>query len=182
MAKGWEREHAWSRRFLPEMKRIIGEHLIVEAPVEEDEQRNTDLVVLRLDAVRVACRVRQFHYLARYGDEFTIRAGRQNGNETELQKVIAGWGHYILYAFADERDERLAAWILGDLNKFRTYWSMRLVLDKGRLPGFEKHNGDGSSSFRSFKVAALPSSFVVARKRYAPLRIAEPPGAYGGAA
>ena len=63
----WEQDKRWSDRFLPEIKRILGEHLIAEPPVEEDAERNTDLIVLRLDAVRIACRVRKFQYLALYG-------------------------------------------------------------------------------------------------------------------
>jgi hypothetical protein len=66
----------WSDRFLPEIMGILGKHLISEPPVEEDAERNTDLMVLRLEAIRIGCRIRKHKYLDKYGDEFTIRAGR----------------------------------------------------------------------------------------------------------
>ena len=98
----WQKDKRWSDRFLPEIKRILGEHLISEPPIEEDAERNTDLMVLRLDAVRIGCRVRKYEYLKQYGDEFTIRAGRPTGAKTELTKIIEGWGNYFFYGFSDE--------------------------------------------------------------------------------
>src|SRR3990167_9164949 len=94
------RDCQWQRACLPEMKRIVGECLIGEAPLEEDARRNTDLIVLRLEAVRVGCRVRRAIYLARYGHEFTIRQDRPSGAQSELEKIVAGWGDYLLYGFA----------------------------------------------------------------------------------
>ena len=49
----WKNDKRWSDRFLPEIKGIIGTHLITEPPYEEDAERNTDLMVLRLDAIRI---------------------------------------------------------------------------------------------------------------------------------
>ena len=49
----WKTDKRWSDRFLPEIKGIIGAHLITEPPFEEDAERNTDLMVLRLDAIRI---------------------------------------------------------------------------------------------------------------------------------
>ena len=54
----WEKEKAWTDALMPEVKRILGEHLIVTAPIEEDMKHNTDLIVLRLDGLRIACRIR----------------------------------------------------------------------------------------------------------------------------
>lgn len=160
----WRQDQVWARRFVPEMKRIVGEQLVVEAPYEEDAERNTDLIVLRLDAIRVACRVRRWKYLAQYGNEFTLRSERPNGAKTELTKIIEGWGHYLIYGFADAEERRLASWILGDLSKFRLWFMRRLVSDGGRLPGIERLNSDGSSSLRAFSVD-LVDEFLVADRR-----------------
>ena len=156
----------WQRRFLPEMKRICGEYLIGESPYDEDAQRNTDLIVLRLDAVRIACRVRRNYYAEKYNDEFTIRSSRPNGHKTELTKVVEGWGDYILYGFADEHNESLCAWTLGSLSVFRLWFNRQLVVNNGDMPGKPQKNKDGSSCFLAFKVSALPSEFIVARKEY----------------
>jgi len=158
---GWEQDKRWSDKFLPEIKRILGEHLISEPPVEEDAERNTDLMVLRLEAVRIGCRVRTHKYLCGYGDEFTIRTARPSGAKTELAKIIEGWGHYFFYGFANADETCLAQWILGDLNAFRLYFNAYIVNNKGELPGDERKNGDSSSTFRSFKYGKIPN-FVVA--------------------
>lgn len=153
---------AWSRQYLPHMKAIVGAALIGEAPDEEDQQRNTDLIVLRLEAVRIGCRVRQHQYLARYADEFTIRLSRPSGMDTELTKIMTGWGDYFLYGFAAADGSRLCAWLLGNLHVFRRwYWDQ--WTHTGREPGETQQNGDGTR-FRVFKIDDLPRDFVVTQR------------------
>ena len=158
----FDSDFSWQRRFIPEMKRIVGEHLIGEAPDEEDMQRNTDLVVLKLDAVRIACRVRRNQYLQNYADEFTIRTSRPSEIRTELSKIIEGWGDYILYGFSNPTEDALTSWCLGSLGVFRLWFNRELW--KGEHPGIEQQNRDGSSQFRAFNIDDLPEEFVVARK------------------
>lgn len=162
----FDRDFDWQRGLIPEIKRVLANYLIVEAPASEDKQRNTDLIVLRLDTVRVACRLRRYEYLTRYGDQFTVRTSRPNGTQTELAKMLSGWGDYLFYGFASADGISLEAWLLGDLNTFRL-WHHR-ELWAGRRPGEPRHNGDGSSDFAAYRVEDLPPEFVVARKQ--PLR------------
>lgn len=159
----WQADKQWSDRFLPEIKGILGTYLIGEPPIEEDAERNTDLMVLKMEAVRIGCRVRKYKYMASYGTEFTIRAGRPSGIKTELSKIVEGWGDYFFYAFCDQIERRLEAWLLGDLRVFRLWFATTGIRD-GVCPGKEKSNHDNSSTFRSFAVAELPPSFVIARK------------------
>jgi len=159
---GWQESKKWSDKFLPEMKAILGQVLIGEPPIEEDQERNTDLIVLRMDAVRIGCRVRRHKYLADYGDEFTIRAGRPSGAKTELTKIIEGWGDYFLYAICDEAEESLVSWVVGDLKAFRIWHSKMLVIGGGKIPGAGKTNKDNSSCFHAYKWASIPN-FVVAK-------------------
>jgi len=88
----WQSRKQWSDRFVPEIKTSIAPHIIGEAPVDDDQVRNTDLVVVRAEPVRVACRVRRPSYLERYPYEFTLRSRLPNGAKTELGKVVEGWG------------------------------------------------------------------------------------------
>lgn len=156
----WKMDKRWSDRFLPEIKRILGEHLIGSAPVEEDAERNTDLIVLRLEAVRIACRIRKHKYLLQYGQEFTIRAGRPSGIKTELTKIVEGWGDYLFYGFADPEEVKLSAWFLGKLGAFRLYFNRELSRHK---EPWESHaNTDGSSDFKCFDRNKIPD-FVVAQ-------------------
>ena len=160
----WRDDKRWSDRFLPEIKSILGIYLIAEPPIEEDAERNTDLMVLKLDAVRIGCRIRKYQYLRPYGHQFTIRAGRPSGAKTELTKIIEGWGNYFFYGFADEREERLAQWVLGDLNALRIYINRQLVLRKGEVPGLPKENLDNSSSFIVFEHEGIPN-FIIAQSK-----------------
>lgn len=159
----WKRDKRWSDKFLRDIKRILGEHLIGEPPQEEDSERNTDLMVLRMDAVRIGCRIRKHQYIARYGGEFTIRAGRPSGAKTELTKIIEGWGDYFFYGFANEDDTGLSGWALADMNVFRIWYNRQLVrLPAGVTPGISKQNADGSSHFASFRWCDMPAQFVIA--------------------
>lgn len=152
---------AWQRQFLPQVKSIIGVHLIGEAPLEDDAEKNTDLIVLRLEAIRIACRIRTGTYLESFHDQFTIRCERPSGAKTELAKIIEGWGDYFFYGFG-ANDGFLASWMLGDLRVFRLWLWQRLARDR-QLPGQLCQNKDGSSKFYAYKLEQLPSSFVVAR-------------------
>lgn len=165
MANGWQDDKRWSDKFLPEIKSILGMHLIGEPPIAEDAERNTDLMVLRMDAVRIACRVRKHQYAAPYPDDFTMRAGRPSGVKTELTKVVEGWGDYFFYGFCDPTESHLAGWMLGDLRVFRLWFVTALAgMKPGFAPGISKQNRDGSSSFRVFNVNELPPEFLVGRK------------------
>lgn len=160
--KNWESDKKWSDKFLPEIKQLLGLYLINEAPIEEDRERNTDLIVLKMEAVRIGCRIRRNKYLAYYGNEFTIREGRPSNIKTELTKIIEGWGNYFFYGFADESEAALAKWALCDMNIFRLWFNRSLVNNSGIIPGIAKNNKDNSSSFRVFKFSELPNNFIVA--------------------
>ena len=156
----WQHDKRWSDRFLPEIRGILGRYLITEPPVEEDAERNTDLMVLKLDAVRIGCRVRKYQYLRQYGHEFTIRAGRPSGAKTELTKIIEGWGDYFFYGFSDEKEERLAQWILGDLKALRIYVNREIMANHGKMPGQKNNNIDNSSYFYSFEYSKIPNFII----------------------
>ena len=160
---GWETDKKWSDKFIPEIKSILGQHLISEAPVEEDRDHNTDLIVLTLKPFRVGCRVRRNMFLERYGHEFTMRSIRPSGQKTELQKMIEGWGDYFFYGFADATDTYIMKYFLGDLNVFRewfNYW--RINSEDGKAPGIDYPNQDGSSYFRAFREIDQPNEFFIA--------------------
>lgn len=161
----WQADKEWSDGLLTEIKSILGVHLIGEPPVEEDAERNTDLMVLRMDAVRIGCRIRRNNQIG-YIDEFTIRTSRPSGVKTELAKIIEGWGDFFFYGFADETGSRLAAWTLADLKVFRGQYARMLVkCAPGKVPGIMKVNKDNSSNFAVFRWDAFPREFVVASSR-----------------
>ena len=155
----WKKDKLWSDVFIPEIKQILGTHLIAPAPFDEDAERNTDLIVLKLEAVRIACRIRKNKYLASYGNQFTIRSGRPSGAKTELTKIIEGWGDYFFYGFAAANERHLERWILGRLGALRLYINRQLALNRR---GWEQQkNIDGSSDFVCFEYEKIPE-FIVA--------------------
>jgi hypothetical protein len=158
----WEEGKIWSDRFLPEIKMILGLHLIGAAPTEEDCERNTDLIVLKLEAVRIACRIRRNVYYEQYPNDITIRAGLPSGAKTELTKIIEGWGDYFFYGFSNEMESGLIAWKLCKLNAFRLWFNRHIAGHKGELPGKLQHNKDGSSTFLAFNPVAIPN-FIIAK-------------------
>lgn len=159
----WEKDKRWSDKFLPNIKQILGLYLIGEPAKEEDQERNTDLIVLKMEAVRIACRIRKNSYLSNYGNEITIRCSRPSENKTELTKIVEGWGNYFFYGFSNKKENDLSAWVLGDLNIFRLWFNRQIVKNRGRLPGKEKHNLDNSSNFLVFNIYDIPNNFIIAK-------------------
>jgi hypothetical protein len=155
----WEQDKRWADKFMPEIKAILGVHLIGEPPIEEDMERNTDLISLLMQPVRIGVRMRRKPKNG--GDswekEFTLRAGRPSGAKTELRKIIEGWGDYFFYGWAGD-GPALGHWILGDLKAFR-YW-FAVQMSKGSVPGAKRGNHDGSSTFRVFRWGDIPGFLV----------------------
>ena len=155
----WKKDLIWANQFLPEIKRILGFYLIVEAPEIDDSEMNTDLIVLKLDAIRIAVRIRKHLYLEKYKNEFTIRSNRKN-NLTEFAKIIKGYGNYFFYGFANREESMLAFWRLLDLNEFRLSYMSQLYL--GKHLEQKRSNKDGSSDFFVFNVNDFPDRLSIA--------------------
>lgn len=163
MSADWQVDKRRSDRFLPAIKHAICETLIVEAPSDDDAERNTDLIVLRMNTQRIACRVREPGYFATYGNEITIREGRPSGAKTELTKIVEGWGDLMFYGHAVDDGPALRSWVLCDLRVFRLWFMRQLATNTGTIPGIQQHNRDGSSTFRAYDLLTMPHEFVVSR-------------------
>jgi hypothetical protein len=156
---------AFSDAFTPKIKEIVGRVLcskiVTEASKEDDCHKASDLI-LAIDKVRIACRVRRAkECYDRFKNEFTLRAFIQSGNgKTEMEKIIGGWGDYIFYGFGND-ESRFIRWFIGDLREFRE-WHYRCVLANGKSPGEYKANRDGTGFF-AFNLLDLnkKSRFVV---------------------
>jgi hypothetical protein len=156
----WQDGKKWSDKFLPKIKMICGRCLIGEPPIEEDMERNTDLTILNMMPVRIACRIRRFNYFEKYKADFTIRALVPSGNKSELAKIIEGYGDYFFYGFSNQEENNLHAWRLCKLSVFRL-WFLRNIIENGKEKLIKHDNLDGSSSFYSFSWSELPKDFIV---------------------
>jgi hypothetical protein len=168
------RDAELATKMLPAMRRIVGEHLILEASPEDDRKRATDLIVMTAKDIRIGCRVRRHEHIDRYGHQFTIRTSRPSGMPTELEKILDGWGDYLIYGFADADETALVRWLLGDLDVFRRYCARWKADFPDTMPGELCRNRDGSSEFRAFspgliRVPVTPlrtDEFIVAAEGY----------------
>jgi len=152
-------DRSWSDRFLPEIRARLAQHVIRVAPEVDDRRKNSDLMVLGAGSARIACRVRRHQYLDRYGQEFTVRAARESGADVELTKLLSGFGDLVFYGFGDAEERRLSQWFIGDLNVFRR-WYFESLLRDGNEPG-QLSPSAGGTTFRAFRIDALPCNFVL---------------------
>jgi hypothetical protein len=161
----WKDSKAWADSFMPEIKAILGIHIIGEAPYEEDAERATDLIVLRMEPVRIAVRMRTAEKARpSYLNEFTIRYSLASGRKTELAKILAGFGNYLFYGFEDPKTGNLGRWTLIDLSVFREEFCRKLYQCKPPdMPGKLFQNRDELTSFRVFRYQDYPAEMIRAQ-------------------
>lgn len=161
----WQDDKCWSDQFMPDIKAVLGQHLLGEASVEDDTKRATDLVVLQMKDLRIAVRMRRRRYSENpaYVEQFTIRTERSSGADTELAKIIDGWGDYMLYGFEGDERGRLGVWHLIDLKKFRRGYARLLFKCAANVsPGELIKNADGCSFGCAFNYSDFDQDMVVA--------------------
>ena len=158
----WEKDKAWADQFMPDVCGILGRHIIGPAPVEEDAERNTDLIVLRMANSRIAVRMRSYERIwKKWPNQITIRTERPTQHKTEYEKIIEGWGQYFFYGFGTE-DGLLGPWVLGNLTAFRNWVHRYKTQNAGEDPGQVMQNGD-RTFFRAIDFAEIPN-FVIAQE------------------
>jgi hypothetical protein len=147
-------DRAYGDRFLPEIKTLITPHLLVPTSELIDQRECADLMVFDGMDKRIAVRIRRPGYADRYPHQFTIRCQRDSGAETELSKIINGWGDWLFYGHASDDERSVRAWWLINLNAFRAALIREtrngLTLQYGDMP-----NGDGTY-FKWFDIRSFP--------------------------
>lgn len=143
------RDRYWSDRFIPAVKTIVGPRLLEPSNFEVDTKEATDLIILIARDMRIGARMRRKGVFDRWPYQFTIREDRDTGSETELSKIVNGWGDWLFYGHAIEDDDvRVGAWMIVNLHALRSAM-IRRSIPKG-MAGTNK-NGDGTS-FRWFDI------------------------------
>lgn len=95
-----KRELSWSKSWIDHIRTIVGKFILRESTLDEDRKEGTDLIVLRAEGVRIACRLRHPGY-AQYGQEVTITYLRENGCSCEWNKIIEeDWADWFFYGHA----------------------------------------------------------------------------------
>lgn len=143
----------WSDRYIPAIKTIVGQYLLVESPIEVDRQQAADLIVLNARNLTIACRVRRPGYADKYPYEFTIRSRTASGALAELQKITNGWGDWMFYGHAAPASGiKINRWFLINLNSWRAHMIRR---DRSSIKYGQKSNSDGTS-FAWFDLSSFP--------------------------
>lgn len=136
----WQQDKAWSDKFLPLIRQIVGPLLLVPAPLELDQREAADLMVLRAAGMTIACHVRHSKYYDRYHNEFAVRDKRDSGAETELAKFIKGFGDWLFYGFATTLETDFAVWRVIDLHA----WRVHRIVNADKIRDGIMPNGDGT--------------------------------------
>jgi len=166
-------DRAWSDRYLPVMRQLIGPHLLVPSPLEVDTKQASDLIILRGRDMTIACRVRRYGYAERYPWDVTIRSKRDSGARTELEKIVEGWADWMFYGHASEDPGALLRWLLLDLHVWRREFvreGLRSALGKARRMAQvikRQSNGDGTH-FLAFDVRRFTPDMIIASSHDVP--------------
>jgi hypothetical protein len=156
-------DRAFSDRFIPAIKRIVGPRLLEVSGLKVDCEQAADLIVMRNQSITIACRVRKYGYADRYPDQFTIRSKRDNGARTEYEKIyFDGWGDWMFYGHqAAPESCDLNPWWIINLRSFRTALKHESCASRnGRQPAITVHsksNGDGTH-FYAFSIPDFPAT------------------------
>ncbi len=151
----YQQQRTWSDTFIPQIKRIVGPQLMSVTPDEIDCKQAADLWVFTARDMRIAARVRRNRYL-KWKYQFTLRAKLDSGVETELSKIVNGWGDWMFYAFANEEEKQFECWWLIDLAAFRAAL-IRDTMNGQRLIVENQSNGDGTH-FKAFDLRSFPDN------------------------
>ncbi|MDQ7264070.1 hypothetical protein NM680_19960 [Paracoccus sp. PS-1] len=144
----------WSDRFIPEIRRIVGAHLLRVAPDYLDTRHATDLLMLDGRDMRIAARVRRHGYAGRYPYDFTIRSRLPSGNPTELAKIVNGEGDWLFYGHANAAGTGFDLWWLLDLRAFRA-GLIRHASNGYPISSGDRMNTDGTC-FKWFDIRSFP--------------------------
>lgn len=148
-------DRRWSDGLIPVIKKIVGPLLLEESSFEVDTQQAADLVVLNARDKTIAARVRRHGYVDSYGFDFTIRAKRDSGAKTELEKFVDGFGDWMFYGHASVDGLGIDRWMVISLPAWRA------AIIRKQAPCKNKSNSDGTH-FVAFDIRELPSDVLIA--------------------
>jgi hypothetical protein len=160
----YQDDRTWADQYLPWVKAICGRQFITEASVDDDQERNTDLIVLKLEAIRIAVRIRRPQWWhernGQYRGDFTIRWSRPNGTKTEHEKIMEDFGDYLFYAHAYETPPQLRGFGILDLAIYRTF-AKAYKRQHGDWPGKVFQVRQTHEEFRAIRWADVPTEAIV---------------------
>lgn len=147
-----KKDWGWADRYLPQVKEIVGKHLLEVTPLAVDRAEAADLMVLKARNLSIGVRIRRGSFQASYANQFTVRLKRQSGQPTELEKLARGHCDLMFYGFATESETpTLAAWNLIDMASFRYH----LIMNPAAIRCGDRSTIDGTL-FRFYDLKSFP--------------------------
>lgn len=161
-----EQERLRRERFAPELGTIVAHHILRlemgEHASVHAEAGPGGLISVKARDLTVLARVRRHGPRGRYDKQFTVRTRGRGAGPAELQRICEGEGDYMLYAFADEADLRLAAWTLVDLAVFRETLEGLPYGGGDLIRARTRENQDGTA-FAAFYWTDFPAAMIKAQ-------------------
>lgn len=153
--------HEFSDPYLPLVQEIVGPLLLTKAPPFCDLREATDLKTFTAQPTRLAVRIRRPGYVERYPFDFTIRYERASGEDTEMKKLVDGWGDLFFYGHAARGEEvKFERWFLISLR----LWRAQLIRDHqqkslvfGNMPNSNDH---GATTLRWYDLRSFSPSIT----------------------
>lgn len=110
----------WADQFHSDVREILGAlsheaQSVQVASQAKDTMQATDYVIQTISG-DIACRLRRLAQCPHL--DFTIRASRPSGTETELAKILSGFARFYLYGWVEIKPE-LRKWMFVDLDILR---------------------------------------------------------------
>jgi hypothetical protein len=162
-------DRQWADGFEPQIRAIIGPLMVRGASFRLDTKEATDFIVYTIKSGprkdqpvgKVAARLRRpgvfYGHSPRsqvyWGYQFTIRTLRDSGVETELSKIMNGFGDWYFYGHVEQRLVR--HWMVLDLEIFRENEADPHVFRE------EQDNRDGTY-FSAYDVRTFPNDILIA--------------------
>jgi hypothetical protein len=150
----YQNRRAYGDLFLEPAKMVIGLFAAIPASFYLDTKCATDFTITT-DQPHIAFRVRDSKYQQSYGNQFTLRCQVASGKETELDKILNGYGTWMLYCFGTEEPYPcFTSWTLIDLDSFRYHYQH----NQESLSMGIKSNNDGSA-LAWFDITSFPDDY-----------------------
>jgi hypothetical protein len=155
----YEKDRTWSDQFLPQVRLIVGPLLLMPSDDIKDMREATDLIVLHAKDMRIAVRLRRQGYAGKYPGEFTIRYSRDSGADTELKKIVEGWGDWFFYGHTE--NDLIVEWVLIDLHKLRAVFIRKpdVLRNPDNIISGKRSNNDGTH-FIFFNAKKIPEIII----------------------
>ncbi len=149
----YEANRRWSDLYLPQVKSLVGPHLLDVASFEVDTEEAADLTVLRVSDKRIGVRMRRLEEVKEdWLWQFAIRSKNKFGGLTEFNKVFRGFGDWLFYGFSPSGPVvAVERWFIVRYDSLRYHYSF----NRGALWRQEKPNWDGTG-LTAFGVHSFP--------------------------